>query len=181
MTASSFFPIELVPHDPRWIEVAARERSRLQGAIGDARVEVHHIGSTSIPSIRAKPIVDLIPLVTSLDALDQRKSAVEALGYEWRGEFGIPRRRYNVLVDAKTGKRVAQLHCFAADDPQVTRHLAFRDYLRAHDDEARAYELEKLRAQKLHPSDVNAYNDEKSAWIRACEQRALAWYGSRKP
>jgi GrpB-like predicted nucleotidyltransferase (UPF0157 family) len=180
MPASSHFPIELAPHDPAWAAIAAREAARLREALGGVLVVVHHIGSTSIPGIRAKPIVDLLPLVTSLAELDPLQHDVQALGYEWRGELGIPRRRYCILL-GPDGKRVAQLHIFAADDATVPRHLQFRDYLRAHPDEAAAYEREKLRAAALHPRDVNAYNDEKSAWIRACEKRAAAFWVTHRP
>ncbi len=172
---SSRFPIELEPHDPAWAEVASREARRLEGAIGEALIEVHHIGSTAIAGIRAKPIVDLVPVVTSLEALDARREAVEALGWFWRGEFGIAGRRYAVLVDER-GRRVSQFHAFAIGTANITRHLAFRDYLRAHPEEARAYEAQKIRARELHPDDVQSYNDAKSPFIRACELRALAWW-----
>jgi GrpB-like predicted nucleotidyltransferase (UPF0157 family) len=172
---SSRYPIEVVPYDPAWLEIAARESKRLREALGDALVVVHHIGSTSVPHLRAKPIVDLMPLVTSLYALDARREAVEALGWSWGGEMGIAGRRYGVLVDTATGRRVAQMHAFTEAWPDVARHLHFRDYLRAHDDEARAYEGVKLRARELHPDDVLAYNGAKAEWIRACEKRAGEW------
>jgi GrpB-like predicted nucleotidyltransferase (UPF0157 family) len=175
MFTTSHFAIELVEHDVAWAEIAAREGERLRGALGDVLIEVLHIGSTAIPGIRAKPIVDLSPVVRSLDELDAKQSAVEALGYEWRGELGIARRRYCVLVDPANGRRISQLHCFASGDDEIARHVVFRDYMRAHRDEALGYEAEKLRARDLHPNDVNAYNEAKSAWIRERLARARAW------
>jgi GrpB-like predicted nucleotidyltransferase (UPF0157 family) len=139
-------------------------------------VEVHHIGSTAIPTIHAKPIVDLLPVVRSLAETDARRADVEALGYEWWGELGIAGRRYCILTDAPTGRRVAQLHVFELGSEQVARPVTFRNYLLAHPEEARAYEAEKLRALALHPADVNAYNDAKAPWIRACDERAAAWH-----
>ena len=167
--------IVLVEHDPRWSAVAARETERLRAALGDALIEVHHIGSTSIPGIRAKPIVDLLPVVRSLDEIDAARRHVEALGWWWRGEFGIAGRRYCVLTDATTGARIAHAHAFAAGSGEIARHVDFRDYLRAHPDEARAYESEKLRAMALHADDRNAYTDAKGPWIEACDRRAAAW------
>jgi GrpB-like predicted nucleotidyltransferase (UPF0157 family) len=175
---TSRFPIELVEHDRAWAEVAVREAQRLRDAVGAVLLEVHHIGSTAIAGIRAKPIVDLIPVVRSLDEVDAKQGDVEALGYEWRGELGIAGRRYCILADPPSGRRIAQLHIFAAGSGQIPRHVAFRDYLRAYPEEAMAYEAEKFRAQALHPDDVNAYNDAKSAWIQACERRVAAWCAS---
>jgi GrpB-like predicted nucleotidyltransferase (UPF0157 family) len=123
----------------------------------------------------AKPIIDLMPVVTSLTELDKRQSLVTALGFEWHGEFGITGRRYCTLSD-ENSKRLAQLHFFEADSPEIVRHLAFRDFLRAHDDVAQAYEREKQRARDLYPSDSHAYTDEKDAWIRKIETRALDWF-----
>ena len=169
------YTIELVEHDPAWLAIAAREARRLRDALGSVLVEVHHIGSTAIPSIRAKPIVDLLPVVRSLAGIDGRRAEVEALGYAWWGELGIEGRRYCILTDATTGRRVAQLHVFAIGSERIAWHVTFRDYLLAHPGEARAYETEKMRARALHPRDVSAYNDAKAPWIRRCDERAAAW------
>jgi GrpB-like predicted nucleotidyltransferase (UPF0157 family) len=166
--------VELVAHDQAWAARAASEAQRLSGAVGDALITVHHIGSTSIPNIKAKPVVDLLAVVSDLAALDAREAHVRALGYDWRGEFGIVGRRYCPLDDAG-GRRVVHAHFFAEGSEDIARHLAFCRYLQAHPDEAQAYEAEKLRAAALHPDDTGAYTEEKGAWIRACEARALAW------
>lgn len=179
MFVSSRFPIQLVPNDPTWTTIAAREIERLRGALGEVLVSAEHVGSTAIPSIKAKPIVDISPVVRSLEELDAEQAEIEALGWEWRGEAGIEGRRYCVMPSPEPGKRIAQAHFYAVGHPQIEQQLAFRDYLRVHDDEARAYEAEKMRARELHPDDVNAYNVAKSDWVRACIQRALAWYRVR--
>jgi GrpB-like predicted nucleotidyltransferase (UPF0157 family) len=170
-------PVTLEPHDPAWTEMAGAESVRLKAALGDVLVVVHHIGSTSIPGILAKPTVDLMPTVTALEALDARRGDVEALGYLWRGEFGIPGRRYCVLE--RDGKRVFHVHFFVDGHANVVRQLLFRDYLRAHREEAQAYEAIKREAAAAHPWNSLAYNDHKSAWILACQARAEAWAGGR--
>jgi GrpB-like predicted nucleotidyltransferase (UPF0157 family) len=141
---------------------------------------VHHIGSTSVPGLAAKPIIDLMPLVTDLADLDRERSSVETLGYSWHGEFGMLGRRYCTLSD-EAGKRIVQLHFFKVDSPHVERHIAFRDYLRAHSYVADAYEREKRRARDLHPNDSHAYTDEKAAWIQHTEAMALIWFAGRQP
>ena len=165
--------VRLVQPDPAWPDQAAAEAKRLAGAVGETLVIVHHIGSTAIPGIRAKPTIDLLPLVNSLAALDARAAAVRALGYDWRGEFGLPGRRFCSLTRA--GARLFNVHFYQEGAADVARHLIFRDYLRAHPDEARAYEAEKIRAAAMRPDDTLAYNDQKNDWIKACERRALAW------
>jgi GrpB-like predicted nucleotidyltransferase (UPF0157 family) len=166
-------PVLLVPYDPEWPNLAKMHSAQLS-VLGSVLVIVHHIGSTSVPGLAAKPIIDLMPLVSSLSDLDRERSRIETLGYGWHGELGIPGRRYCTLSD-ELGNRIVQLHFFAANSPQVTRHLAFRDYLRAHPEEMKAYEKEKQRARDLYPDDSHAYTDEKAAWIRATETKALRW------
>ena len=112
--------------------------------------------------------------VTSLAALDEAAGLVRGLGYDWRGEFGLAGRRFCTLDDAATGRRLVHLHCYGAGAPDVERHLAFRDHLRARPELARAYEAEKLRCRALWPDDRRAYTAAKSAWIDAAVREALA-------
>jgi GrpB-like predicted nucleotidyltransferase (UPF0157 family) len=171
-------PVILASYDPEWSRMAARHAERLR-ALGSILVTVHHIGSTSVPGLAAKPIIDLMPLVTDLAKLDQERGCVEALGYDWHGELGISGRRYCTLSD-EVGIRIVQLHFFNTDSSQVERHIAFRDYLRAHPDRASAYEKEKRRARDLHRNDSHAYTDEKAAWICDTEAEALIWFAEQK-
>lgn len=168
-------PVELVPPDDRWPAMAAAELERLRSILGDNFARGEHIGSTSIPGLAAKPILDLLPLVHRLEDLDRCQPALEAAGYEWRGEFGIPGRRLCLRTCPETGRRIANIHGFEVGAPEVARHLAFRDYLRSHPEERQAYEAVKRRAVELCPGNVFDYNDAKSEWIKACERRALEW------
>ena len=123
----------------------------------------------------AKPIVDLLPVVTDLSTLDAHQHDLVALGYACWGEFGLPGHRYCTRDDAVTGRRLTQLHFYVLGSAEIDRHLAFRDYLRQRPDVARAYEREKLRCRELHPNDSHAYSDCKSQWIVAIEAEALQW------
>jgi GrpB-like predicted nucleotidyltransferase (UPF0157 family) len=173
-------PIQVIlaAYNPKWPEIAVSHAERLR-VLGSTLVTVHHIGSTSVPGLAAKPIIDLMPLVTDLSELDKKRQYVEALGYDWHGEYGLSGRRYCTLSDG-TGVRVVQLHFFNAVSPHVERHIAFRDYLRAHPGAARAYELEKRRARELHPNNSHAYTDQKAAWIRDAERKALSWFAQQE-
>src|SRR5262245_38422331 len=124
--------VELVPHSSEWALQAQLERARLYQALEGNLVTVHHIGSTAVPCICAKPILDLLPVVQSLADLDLTQPVLESLGYQWWREYGIPGRRYCTLDDPVTGRRLIQLHCFQQGSPEIEKHLAFRDYLRSH-------------------------------------------------
>jgi GrpB-like predicted nucleotidyltransferase (UPF0157 family) len=165
--------VELAPHDPDWELKAASESARLAAAIGQTLDRIEHIGSTSILGIAAKPIIDLMPVVHSFADLDARRPWIEALGYVWRGEFGFAGRRY--CIREADGRRLFHVHCYEAGHPEIPRALNFRDYLRAHPTEARAYEMEKRKAASAHPEDSLAYNAAKSDWIAGCIARASAW------
>jgi GrpB-like predicted nucleotidyltransferase (UPF0157 family) len=167
----------LAAYNPDWPTMAASHAEGLR-VLGSVLLIVHHIGSTAVPGLAAKPIIDLMPLVTDLAELDRERWRVEALGYNWHGAYGISRRRYCTLCE-QTGIRIVQLHFFKVDSPHAERHIAFRDYLRAHPEAASAYENEKRRARDLHPNDSHAYSDEKAAWIRNAEATALIWFAER--
>ena len=173
MSASS--AVVLLPHDPRWADLAQVEAARFTAAAGDAVVRIDHIGSIAIAGIVAKPILDLLVTATSLSMLDAALSAVEAAGYRWRGEYGLPGRRYCPRDDAD-GRRVAHVHCYAQGDAEIVRHLAFRDYLRARPEVAADYARVKLQCAARHPDDGGAYADCKDAWIKRVEAEAIrAW------
>ena len=172
-------PVILVPHSKHWAHLAEAEIARLTDLSAGAFSAIHHIGSTSIPGIVAKPIVDLLAEAFSLEVLDAAEPRFTDAGYLWLGEFGIAGRRYLRRDAPVSGERLVHLHAFAAGSDEIARHLAFRDYLRAHPDVASAYEAEKRRAAALHPLDSWAYTDEKEAWIKATERRALKWWRAR--
>jgi GrpB-like predicted nucleotidyltransferase (UPF0157 family) len=167
--------VNLVAYDSEWPMRAALESARIGGAIGPNLRTIEHFGSTAVPGLIAKPVIDLMAVVANLEDLDWRRPCVEALGYEWHGEFGIAGRRFCTLTQA--GVRLVHLHAYPQDSGQIGRHLAFRDYLRAHPEVARAYEAEKRRAAAVHPNDSIAYNGEKAAWLLCEEARAMVWAG----
>jgi GrpB-like predicted nucleotidyltransferase (UPF0157 family) len=166
--------IRVVGHDPAWAAKFEVEAGRITGAAGEAAVRVHHIGSTAIPRTRAKPVIDILLEATSLEDLDRKTPMLEALGYEAKGEFGISGRRYFRLDDSD-GIRTHQIHAFEAGVPNVIRHVAFRDYMRAHPVLAEEYGALKQRLADAYPHDMAAYMAGKDAFVKEHERRALLW------
>jgi GrpB-like predicted nucleotidyltransferase (UPF0157 family) len=168
----------LLPHDARWSVVATDRAAQVATILGTTMVTWHHIGSTSIRGIHAKPVIDLMPLVTSVDEVDALRAAFEAAGYCWYGEFGLPGRRYVNLDDPESGDRITNVHIYAVGNPEVERHLAFRDYLRAHSAVAKQYELIKLACAAKNQTDIYGYMDCKDATCKQIERQAVEWYRS---
>jgi len=165
--------VKVVPHDPRWREAFETESHRVTAALGSNTVAIHHIGSTAIPDIYAKPVIDMLVEVRDINNVDVRAAEMKSLGYEVMGEFGIPGRRY--FRRYQKGCRTNQIHVFRAGSDQVIRHLAFRDYMRAHPEEAQLYGDLKRRLATLHPDDPEAYMDGKDAFIKEIDRRAAQW------
>jgi len=166
--------IVLAPHDAAWAAAFAREASILSEALSNLPFELHHIGSTSIPGIVAKPVIDMLGVVPAVEAVDAQAHRLARLGYEAMGEFGMPGRRY-FRKDAPDGTRTHQLNAFAAGSAEIRRHLDFRDYLRVFPAEAAAYAALKQVLAERCGSDMLAYSDGKSEFIRAVDRRAEAW------
>jgi len=169
----------VVPYDPLWPSAFERASREVNAALGAALLEIHHIGSTSIPGIHAKPIIDMLAVARDISPVDQLSDIMREIGYEPMGEFGIPGRRY-FRRDNAAGVRTEQVHAFAADSAHLLRHLAFRDYLRAHREVAQEYSQLKQRLAAAHPFDIEAYMDGKDPFIRQTQATALEWASRRK-
>lgn len=170
--------VAVVPHDPGWRLGFEEEADRLSTALGEVVVRMHHIGSTAIPGMPAKPVIDMLMEVSDLEAVDAATPALAALGYEALGEFGIPRRRFFRKSDA-WGKRTHHVHAFEAGASEVERHVAFRDYMIEHSRPARAYGDLKQSLALRYPDDMSAYIDGKDMFVKEHQTLAVGWWRSR--
>lgn len=167
-------PIQVVAPDPAWAARFEDEAGRLLDVLDGLVTAVHHIGSTSVPGTFAKPVIDILLEVPSSTALETIAEGMARLGYESLGEFGIPGRRY-FRKDDSAGVRTHQVHSYLCHDPHVGRHVAFRDYLIAHQDVAEAYSALKRELADRHPEDMKAYVAGKDSFIKEHEAKAVAW------
>ncbi|MFG6120800.1 GrpB family protein [Thalassobacillus sp. B23F22_16] len=170
--------VEVVAYDAHWMDRFREEAEQIEAVLGDNLVAIHHIGSTSVPGLVAKPIIDIMPVVKDIAAVDPYKEAMETLGYEAKGEFGIPGRRFfKKGGDARTH----HVHVFEEGSPDSIRHLAFRDYLREHPDAAKAYGKLKQNLARQFPHDMEAYIEGKHHFVTELEQKAVTWYTNLRP
>ena len=163
--------VRLEPHDPRWALRYHQERARLAAALGPNVLDLQHVGSTAIPGILAKPILDIAAAVASFEAATVCLAPLEALGYLYRGENGIPRRHYFVQRTPDGETTLINLHMLEIDSAEWENHLLFRDYLRAHSEEAQAYAALKRQLMEQFRHDRLAYTEGKAALIA----RILEW------
>jgi GrpB-like predicted nucleotidyltransferase (UPF0157 family) len=159
--------VELVDHDPTWAEVFEAERRRLTPVFDGRAVGIEHIGSTSVPDLCAKPIVDVLVGLRELEITEPDIREMEALGYEYLGEYGLPGR----LFFRRLGTH--NVHVVKHGGEHWERQLTFREALRTDPEERRRYDQFKRKlAAEGHPRDV--YTELKTPFIRDVEARARA-------
>ena len=163
--------VVVVDYDPRWPRLFELESQKVASALGDPVVAVEHIGSTAVPSLAAKPIIDMLAGLRTLTLPTDAVEAMDALGYEFMGENGIPGR----LFFRKGRPRSHHVHAVLVGSDLWDRHLAFRDYLRSHADEAEGYAEFKRKLVHTVRGDRDRYVDGKDAYAAALERRARSW------
>lgn len=161
-------------YNQRWAKDFKDEAKRIKAIFGGEMVEIYHFGSTSVPGIKAKPIIDIMPLVKDIEIIDLFNHEMIGLGYEPFGEYGIKERRY---FRKGRDKRTHHVHIFQFDNyEEIDRHIAVRDFLREHPKEAVQYGDLKENLAKEFAEDNEAYMDGKDGFVTELEKKALQWY-----
>lgn len=163
--ASATEPVRLRAHDARWSQLFAAERDIIAGALGQRAPAVEHIGSTAVPDLEAKPIIDIIVGVEDLAGTDELLGRLEAIGYSWWRDN--PRDDQRFLLRAADGVRRFHVHVAVRGGDFWRRRIAFRDRLRADEEVRGAYAALKRELAATHRADREAYTDAKSAFVRA--------------
>lgn len=165
--------IEVVPYDPKWPKRFQDEASKIIPIFSENFIAIHHIGSTSVPGLAAKPTIDIIVEVKDITLVDKCNLKMELLGYEAWGEYNISRRRFFVKGE---DKRTHYVHTFQVGNPEIIRHLYVRDYLKSHPDEAGRYANLKIKLAQQFANNRRGYVHNKQDYIRALEKRAIDWF-----
>ena len=160
--------IVLVDADPRRPAMFDEEAARIRGAAGASLVALEHVGSTAVPGLVAKPVIDMLGGVRTLEDADALVPRVVALGYEYvtKYEDELPRRRY--FVRWAEGVRTHHFHVVEVGSWFWTQQLAFRDHLRQDPDASARYGALKRELASRFPDDREAYTAAKSDFIAAC-------------
>jgi GrpB-like predicted nucleotidyltransferase (UPF0157 family) len=169
--------VEVTTYNPQWVAMFEEEANKLREIFGSEIIEIHHIGSTSVPGLKAKPIIDIMPVVRDINRIDEFNAAMIAIGYEPKGENGISGRRY---FQKGGDNRTHHVHIYESGNPEIERHLAFRDYLREHQEVAKTYGDLKEKLAKQFPYDIESYIKGKEQLVLEIQRKSISWYRSTK-
>jgi len=175
--------VEEHEYDPNWVQLNRYktswrddfnlEKTVLLRDLGDAVLDIQHVGSTSIPGLSAKPIIDIIVGVSDLDAFDiQNVGKLENAEYSYRGDAGVPGR-----IFFRKGKPRAKFHLSIAtiNGDYWNKQIVFRDYLRTHPQDAKEYEELKVQLARQYPNDRAVYTSLKNPLITSILEKANSW------
>jgi GrpB-like predicted nucleotidyltransferase (UPF0157 family) len=165
--------IRIVEYDARWPARARAELRRIEEALGSVAVRLEHVGSTAVPGLASKPILDLQLSVAAIEPRDAYVQPLQGLGYLFVPTPEAP--DYHFFAKPPERPRSHHLHVCEAGSGHELRHLALRDYLRTHADEAASYAALKRTVAGRHPQDRLAYIEGKHEFVTALEARALRW------
>lgn len=168
--------IIVTEYNPLWTRMFEEEALKIKTILGENCIAIHHIGSTSIVGLAAKPIIDILPIVYNLEDVDKAATQFEKMGYEYMGEYGISGRRY---LRKGGDERTHHIHIFSKKNVyDIERLLAVRDYLRSHPVACKQYADLKRKLANKYPYDNHGYCDGKEEFVKQLEKDALIWKNS---
>jgi GrpB-like predicted nucleotidyltransferase (UPF0157 family) len=162
--------VEVLPYNPTWQDCFEALRLHLLDLLSGQDVHIEHVGSTSVPGLAAKPIIDIDIVLQNGEVFEAVKNTLEANGYTHVGDLGITGREV-FKYDSKPQFMPHHLYALSADSEELTRHITFRDWLRSHPEDRDAYAQVKIAAARQFPDDISAYIDAKSDIIFGIYQR----------
>ncbi len=167
-------PVVIVDYDPRWPAMYEEERQSVLNATGHLIVAMEHIGSTAVPGLGAKPIIDLMAAVHGLADAEKCIESLKTVGYEHVAEYNeiMPERRY--FHKGPPERRTHHLHMVELTGDFWRRHLLFRDYLRGHPKEAQEYYRLKKELSARYGRDREGYTEAKTSFIESVMAKAQA-------
>ncbi|WP_186579504.1 GrpB family protein [Aquibacillus kalidii] len=169
--------VEVSSYSEKWSQLFSEEAEKLYQIFENEIVAIHHIGSTAVPGLKAKPVIDIMPVVKDINYVDKYDKSMGEIGYEPKGENGLPGRRY---FQKGGDNRSHHVHIYQAGSHEVIRHLAFRDYIHNHSDVQKQYSELKEKLAQQFPYDMEAYINGKDQLVKEIEGKALEWYEGKR-
>jgi GrpB-like predicted nucleotidyltransferase (UPF0157 family) len=164
--------IEIEEYQSNWIRDYQVESELLSRTIELLAPTIHHIGSTAVVGLAAKPIIDILIEIESVDSIDAYDTKLYEIGYIAQGELGVAGRRF---FQKGGDNRSHHVHIFSVGDHCIARHIAFRDYLRTHPKIAKEYATLKRAAASKSNNDIDRYLQGKEEFVKVHERLAVAW------
>ncbi|WP_053367547.1 GrpB family protein [Bacillus sp. FJAT-27245] len=164
--------VRLSDWNEEWLRMFEEESCFLKTVFGDVIIKFEHFGSTSVTGMKAKPVIDMIVIVGEIEKVDCFNEKMASIGYDVAGEWGIPGRR---LFRKGGENRTHHIHFYQYDNPQIERHLIFRDYLRTHPNKAASYSAFKVELAKRF-TRTGEYSPAKKMFVQDMERRAIQWH-----
>lgn len=167
-------PIKIVSYNPNWKQVFHNESKNILNVLQNEVAAIHHIGSTSIPNMLSKPIIDILLELEDLDNMESIKKKLNLLGYEYISRQLIPHRSF---FSSRIGTLDISfnLHIYERGDPQVKRHVNFRNYLACHQEDAEIYASLKKKLSIKFGSDLHQYVLSKDDFVQSIDVKAKKW------
>ena len=165
--------VQLVAYNQQWPELFLKEQALLKSAIADDLAQIEHIGSTAVPELSAKPLIDIMVGLSSFKEVSQHIQALENIGYQYISKFEdqMPERRF--FTKSQNGYTTHHVHMVELGSKFWERHLLFRDYLRTHEVTRKQYQDLKLELSKKDWNTGNDYAQAKNEFIRTIEAKAM--------
>lgn len=164
--------IKVDDYQKEWKQQFSDEADILKKIFKEELVDTHHIGSTAVEGLKAKPVIDIMPVVTNIEAVNNYNKQMIANGYEPKGENGLLGRRF---YQKGGDNRTHHVHIYEKGNPEIERHLAFRDYLQKNSCVRVQYGELKKGLVERNPYNINAYIKGKEPLVKTIERDAIAW------
>jgi GrpB-like predicted nucleotidyltransferase (UPF0157 family) len=173
-------PYAFQEYDPTWSSEFEEIKNRLAGIFEGKALSIEHVGSTSIPGMKAKPVIDVLITVRKIESFMHEKMAMKALGYEWGDNYIAP-GTIVFFKELPNGQKTENIHVCEDGSPKARQFIYMRDFFREHPEKARQYSDLKKELSDKHPKDYPSYRLGKKVFLDQMEHEAYEWMKATHP
>jgi GrpB-like predicted nucleotidyltransferase (UPF0157 family) len=166
---------EISQHHPDWIEMYSGLKTQVEKIFKDEEFLIEHIGSTSIPGMRAKPVIDICLSVPEMKEFEKEIAQMERLGFQWEKDYVAPNTMIFFKTKENSDEKIAQIHLCKKGSYKEKQFIDMRDYMRAHPEVVEEYSNLKMKLNNKFPDNYPAYRKGKDDFLKEMEQKAYKW------